>query len=628
MAEQQQENPNSNVVVGNADALPNSGPQIPGKMPIIPEKDDMVYAGGSPEFDETGGGGNTLPATGTTITPAQVTGNQTVGQSGIDPTRLAGELVGDPGSFMQGDMTLADKVEGVDPNTVGTNIDGTKFGMDADALSVTAQTGVVNQATGVTEEDARTYTAETAADRVAAQDMDAATGEVSDAAIVDADGIVVDVDDVESRVSGFATQNISKVIDTSTIAGKILAEQLGEGNYTDSKSTVKGQMDILSKEFVDANGNPKIPTWAAGSARAVSRMMAFKGVTGTAGTAAMAQAIMEASLPIAQADAKFYQTVTLENLDNKQESIINTANIISKMELANLDARETAAVVNSKNFMAMDLANLDNEQQSNVINNQNRVQSILEDQKVINTQRMFTAENQNDFAKFYDNLSANINMFNTEQLNGMEQFNVSEANAINQFNSQLENGREQFYKDMQYNIDLANTKWRQSITLQENDQLFEANARDVQNMFNLSTEQLNRIWDRADSLLDYSWKSSENELDRENKIALAKMELEWQKYSARKQSQGAIGEGLGTLAAAALPFIFSDERLKENIREVGKSSDGHTLYRWDWNEKAKELGVDSQVPFGVLAQEVNETDPMSVVETDEGYYAINYKGLS
>ena len=550
MAEQQQQNPNSNVVVGNADALP--GNQAVGQNPVKmdnPRNDDMVYAGGSPDFDETGGAG-------TTITPAQTTGSQVVGQSGIDPTRLAGELVGDPGSFMQGDMTLADKVEGVDPNTAGTNIDGSdpKYAMDADALNVVGTTGVVNQATGVTEEDARTYTAETAADRVAAQDMDAATGEVRDEAIVDADGIVVDVDDVESRVSGFATQNISKVIDTSTIAGKLLAEQLGEGNYTDSKATVKGQMDILSKEFVDANGNPKIPTWAAGSARAVSRMMAFKGVTGTAGTAAMAQAIIEASLPIAETDAKFYQTVTLENLNNKQESIINTANIVSKMELANLDARETAAVVNSKNFMAIDLANLDNEQQANVINNQNRVQSILEDQKVINTQRLFTAESQNDFAKFYDNLSANINMFNTEQLNGMEQFNVSELNSIYQFNAQLENGREQFYKDMQYNIDLSNTKWRQSIALQENEQLFEANARDVQNMFNLSTEQLNRIWDRQDSLLDWAWKSSENEKDRENKMALAKMELEWQKYSARKQSQGSTFSALGTVAAAAIQF--------------------------------------------------------------------------
>lgn len=552
MAVQQTQNPNDDIVVGDPKALPTEGVATNEQPQLFIENTNVM----SPEYDaqgnEIGVSDASVPGT---VSPLDVTGSQVVGNSGIDPTRMAGDLVGDPGQFMQGDMTLADKVEGIDPNTPGTNIDGTKFGMDADALSVTATTGVTDTANNVTETDARTYTAETAFDRVAAQDMDAAQGEVSDEAIIDASEIEGDVDALEERVSGFANQNISNVIDTSTIAGKLLAEKLGEGNYTDAKATVKGQMDILSGEFVDANGNPKIPTWAAGSARAVSRMMAFKGVTGTAATAAMAQAIMEASLPIAQADAKFFQTVTLENLDNKQQSIINTANIVAKMEYANLDVRESAAVNNAKSFMQMDLTNLDNEQKANIINNQGRVQSILEDQKVINAQRLFTADSQNDFIKFYSNLNSSIDMFNTEQVNGMERFNVDQLNSVNQFNANLENSREQFYKDMQYNIDLANTKWRQSITLQENEQLFEANARDVQNMFNLSTEQLNRIWDRSDALLDYAWKSSENELDRETKMALAKMEMEWQRYAAKKERDGAVWEAVGGMAAAAISLI-------------------------------------------------------------------------
>jgi len=551
MAVQQTQNPNDDSVVGDPNALPKQGEAAQDQQMFIENTDTM-----SPEYDAEGNeiGVSDSNVSGT-VSPLDVTGSQVVGNSGIDPTRLAGDLVGDPGQFMQGDMTLADKVEGIDPNTPGTNIDGTNFGMDADALSVTATTGVADTANNVTETDARTYTAETAFDRVAAQDMDAAQGEVSDEAIIDASEIEGDVDALEERVSGFASQNISNVIDTSTIAGKLLAEKLGEGNYTDAKATVKGQMDILSAEFVDANGNPKIPTWAAGSARAVSRIMAFNGVTGTAATAAMAQAIIEASLPIAQADAKFFQTVTLENLDNKQQSIINTANIVAKMEYANLDVRESAALNNAKSFMQMDLTNLDNEQKANIINNQGRVQSILEDQKAINAQRLFTADSQNDFIKFYSNLNSSIDMFNTEQVNGMERFNVDQLNSVNQFNANLENSREQFYKDMQYNIDLANTKWRQSITLQENEQLFEANARDVQNMFNLSTEQLNRIWDRSDALLDYAWKSSENELDRETKMALAKMEMEWQRYSARKKRDGAMWEAVGGMAAAAISLI-------------------------------------------------------------------------
>mgnify|MGYP003651973617 CR=1 FL=1 len=498
-----EQNPNSNTVVGNADALPEgSNPVTMGGGEPNPREEQLFIDDNTSTSNREGTG------TGTSITPAQTTGNQTVGNSGIDPTRLAGELVGDPSQFMGDDMTLANKVEGVDPTTTGTNLDPSNpnYNVDADALNVVGTTGVVDTATDAVSTDARTYEGVVAFDRVAGQDMDAATGEVRDDAIIDASTIEGDADALGEKVYKFATQDISRVIDTSTVSGKILAEKLGEGNYTDAKSTVKGQMDILSAEFIDASGNPKIPTWAAGSARAVSRMMAFKGVTGTAATAAMAQAIIEASLPIANADAKFFQTVTLENLSNKQEATINTANIISKMEFENLDAREVAALNNSKNFMAMDLANLENEQKSNIINNQNRVQSILEDQKVVNAQRLFTADSQNDFIKFYDQLSSNIDMFNTEQVNGMEQFNTSELNSIYQFNSQLENGREQFYKDMQYNIDLSNTKWRQSVALQENEQLFEANARDVQ------------------------------------------------KYSAKKQAQGSTFEALGTVAAAAITF--------------------------------------------------------------------------
>ena len=50
MAEEQ--NPNSNVVVGNADALPGNTPV---KM-VEPVEEQMVYAGGSAEFDESAGG--------------------------------------------------------------------------------------------------------------------------------------------------------------------------------------------------------------------------------------------------------------------------------------------------------------------------------------------------------------------------------------------------------------------------------------------------------------------------------------------------------------------------------------------------------------------------------------------
>ena len=91
-----------------------------------------------------------------------------------------------------------------------------------------------------------------------------------------------------------------------------------------------------------------------------------------------------------------------------------------------------------------------------------------------------------------------------------------------------------------------------------------------------------------------------------------------------KQKTG-LGDILGTgaqLYATKLMFA-SDERLKENIKPIGKSENGHNLYTWDWNDKAKELGVNDPT-IGVLAQEVKKYMPEAVIEDENGYYRVNY----
>ena len=91
-----------------------------------------------------------------------------------------------------------------------------------------------------------------------------------------------------------------------------------------------------------------------------------------------------------------------------------------------------------------------------------------------------------------------------------------------------------------------------------------------------------------------------------------------------KQKTG-LGDILGTgaqLYATKLMFS-SDERLKENIKAIGKSENGHNLYTWDWNDKAKELGVNDPTT-GVLAQEVKKYMPEAVITDENGYYRVNY----
>ena len=513
-----------------------------------------------------------------------VPGTAVPGTGQMNVVDYAGNLVNNPSLGLTKDnpatantnesMFLADHVKGIDENATGTNIDpnAAKYGMDAQGAQAQAGQAATTTSAQVDPRQAQGYDAALSQQNIAqngqatAQQGQLSQGSQIEAPQLDMQGSATGVNaDGSTNYTGqalkeYASQNISNIIDTSTPAGKALAQALGDGNYTDSKATLKGQLDILQSEFVGPNGEPKIPAWAAGTARGVAKIAAFKGMTGSAATAAMAQALMEASIPVAQQDAQFFQTLTIQNLSNKQAGILNRANVLAKFDLTNLDSRMAAAVENAKSFLTMDMANLDNRQQAEVINTQARVQSILEDSKQVNAQRLFTAESANEMSKFYDELNASISQFNTAQTNGMSQFNTGEANSISKFNAEMENAREQFYKNMQFNIDVANAKWRQTVTLTENQQQFEAAATDVKNMVNISQEQLNRIWDRSDAMLDYLWKSAENAADRKTQLAVAKLQSDTSKSIANSQLAAADAAGMGsifgTVAGKASEALF------------------------------------------------------------------------
>ena len=475
---------------------------------------------------------------------------QMIRDSGVaQSTQDIEAMVADPKGFLDArGINLSDVIPNLDPETAGTLLDPSNPNyMLSDLGDYTASliTGV-DPVSNPTAVDPQTYNTATASDRMdnPQYNVDPATGQIRDANLVDASGYTIDMQgaatgvnaDGTTNVTGealndYATQGMSQVIDTRTVAGKLMAQNLGEGNYIDSKATMTGQLEILSESFVDQNGNPKIPAFAQGQARAVARTMTFKGMTGTAATAAMATALMEASLPIAQQDAEFFKTLTIKNLDNRQQSIINKATVLSKFELANLSAREAAAVQNAKAFLEMDLTNLTNEQQAEVINTQAKVQALFEDTQQENANRRFTAETQNEFTKFYDELGVQVEQFNANLFADIKRFNAGEINDATEFKQTMENQRQQFYAKMQYAVDEANARWRQTVATTNTEMAFDAAAVDVKNYLDLSQEGLNRMWDRTDATLDYLFKGALSEEEFELRLLLGEM-------NAQAQSSG------------------------------------------------------------------------------------------
>ena len=551
-------------------------------------------------------------------------------------------MLADPKAFLDAKgINLSDIIPNLDPATEGSLLDPSNPNYALSALEAYLPQTVtdVAGATAVTEQGPDTFDTATASDRMDNPEfnVDPATGEIRDENLVDADGIQIDMEGAATGVNAdgtanltgealndYATQNITSIIDTSTAAGKLLAQKLGEGNYTDSKSTILGQMEIISAEFKDGNGNPVIPPWAQSLARSVSRTMSFNGVTGTAATAAMSNAIMEATLGIAEKEATFFQTLTVKNLDNRQQAIINKANVLSQFEVSNLGARQAAAVQNAKAFLEMDLTNLTNEQQAQVINTQSRVQVLLEDTQQENATRRFTAESQNDFTKFYTELGTQIEQFNANLFSELKRFNAGEINDSTEFRMALENERQQFYSKMQYAVDEANARWRQTVATTNTQMSYDAAAIDTKNLLDLSQEGLNRIWDRTDSTLDYLFKGAVSEEEFELRLLLGEMQA--QASTPQKASLFDTLLGGAIQIGAAYAGSGSDVRLKENIQPYD-TLNGVQFYTWDWNDTAKKIGYDKYPTMGVIAQEVQKTHPDTVIEGPEGYLMVNYGKL-
>lgn len=68
-------------------------------------------------------------------------------------------------------------------------------------------------------------------------------------------------------------------------------------------------------------------------------------------------------------------------------------------------------------------------------------------------------------------------------------------------------------------------------------------------------------------------------------------------------------------------YSNSDARLKTNVEKIGEH-DGINIYRWEWNDEAKAMGIDDPT-IGVMAHEV----PDEYVVEKDGYLMVDYGRL-
>ena len=87
-------------------------------------------------------------------------------------------------------------------------------------------------------------------------------------------------------------------------------------------------------------------------------------------------------------------------------------------------------------------------------------------------------------------------------------------------------------------------------------------------------------------------------------------------YKAEQESSSGIGSMIGTGAGLAM-MAFSDKRLKENLKPVGKTKDGQTVYEFNYKGDPTKMR-------GLVAQEVEKKHPDAVRTHPSGYKMVDY----
>lgn len=341
--------------------------------------------------------------------------------------------------------------------------------------------------------------------------------------------VTVNPNDIQGGTVEAATATMSPedLAEAATVAGMEVAkierfrEQLANVGFTPEQITAFGQdpaamerellnytqeqrgliagipeeafVSVQMEQLLNGLAEGEIPAWAKPAVASVEGMLARRGLSAsTVGRDALANVIIQASIPLAQSNAQtvkeaafrqqdfernvaireaefrqqavlqnaqntfglkltnlsneqqariansqFLQTVAITNANNAQQAAIQNAVNLTNMDMAKMSTAERLAVRNADAFLQMDMTNLNNKQQAAIINGQMQQQTLLSNQAAVNAARQFNAASQNQVNMFMSDLASRIEQFNASQTNAMSQFNVAEKNRASLQNAQL-----------------------------------------------------------------------------------------------------------------------------------------------------------------------------------------------
>jgi DNA-binding transcriptional regulator YiaG len=278
----------------------------------------------------------------------------------------------------------------------------------------------------------------------------------------------------------------------------------------------------------------------------------------------------DAQTTIALENSRLANSMDIANLSAKNAVVLGKMAQMSQLETQNLSNRQQVAVENARNALAMDIKNLDNRQQTTLFRAQELNDALVSDAGFANATNITNANNALDAQKVSASLAQSAQQFNADLLAKVNMSNALAANEIGKFNAQQANAREEFNANMSTQINLANARILAEISTANTAAANAAAAVNAKNATDLSSASYAQQSQTYRDLLEMSWKTGENELERANSVTIATITGSASTNAARTTADA---NAISNIAKVGVSLLSNYDTTKSSIssflRDIG-----------------------------------------------------------
>jgi hypothetical protein len=394
--------------------------------------------------------------------------------------------------------------------------------------------------------------------------------------------------------------------------------------------TVQGQLAEISKQFEGG----KVPAFAAGIVRKANAIMAQRGMAASSmAGAAITQAVMEASLPIATRDAQTYYSTAMKIMSNEQQANLFNSQQNMKVDLANVSNRQQMTLARAQVEASLANQELKNQQQVNILNatrfaeaanmtfsqEQNRVfanskmmetmnlQNLSNEQTTalanaatlaqmdmanLNARQQMAVNNANNF--FSMDMANLTNEQQSRIINQQQQQQIllsdqASLNAAEQFNATSQNQTTQFFAGLGADISKFNATATNASNQFNAGQVnamaqFNANVQNARDQFNANNKQViaqsNAKWRRDINTANTAAQNAANQVNAANYYNLSNTALNniWQQFrdeadyaytASENAADRAFNYAMAILESQVTQDLFDQKIAHANASAIG-----------------------------------------------------------